>query len=63
MLYELYRTLELKVAFTVQLILRTFSGVPLLLRNMYGSIVPPPITLFACLFDLVVLDLVLFVIV
>ena len=62
MLYELYRTLELKVAFTVQLILRTFSGVPLLLRNMYGSIVPP-ITLFACLFDLVVLDLVLFVIV
>jgi len=46
MLYELYRTLEHKVTFTVQLIPRTFSGTPLPLRSIYGGVAPrrsPPL--------------------
>ena len=37
MLYELSRTLEHNVAFTVQLILGTFCGAPLPLRSIYGG--------------------------
>ena len=40
MLRELYRTLEHKVTFTVQLIPGTYSGAPLGLRSVYGTVAP-----------------------
>ena len=44
MLYELYRTLEHKVTFTVQLIPGTFSGAPLPLKVFTEASLPraPP---------------------